>query len=166
MSASRLLQNLYSINTSSPDFPRLLYGLIRQDEEEKYLSSLKGDELTRLVNFLDEVCTLPLASRSVTKQILQALSVIPTTDDVSLQCLHKLQAICGHNMTLPSSYTISGEIARVGDRPVALGGFADVWEGTRNGKKVCVKWLRVSLNDDETLNKVRIQHRHVFFGST
>ena len=164
MSASQLLQHLYSINTSSPDFPRLLYGLIRQDEEEKYLSNLKGPELARLVNFLDEVCTLSLAFRSVTKRTLQALSVIPTTDDVSLQCLHKLQAICGYHMILPSSYTLSGEIARVGDRPVALGGFADVWEGTHSGKKVCVKWLRVSLNDDETLDKVRIRHRQSFLG--
>lgn len=70
MSASQLLQHLYSIDTSSPDFSRLLYGLIRQDEEEKYSSSLNGSELARLVDFLDDVCTLPLAFRSVTKQTL------------------------------------------------------------------------------------------------
>lgn len=166
MSASQLLQHLYSTNASSPDFSRLLYGLIRQDEEEGYLYNLEGSKLAQLVDFLDGVRTLPLAFRSLTKQTLQALSVIPTTDDVSLQCLHKLQAICGHHMILPSSYTISGEITRVGDRPIALGGFADVWEGTYDGKKVCAKWLRVSLNDDKALNKVRIWHPHVFFGST
>jgi len=165
MSASQLLKHLYSINTSSPDFSRLLYGLIRQDEEEKYLSSLNGSELARLVDFLDNVCATPLAFRSFTKHTLQALSVIPATDDVSLQCLHKLQAICGHHMILPSSYTVSGEIARIGDRPVALGGFADVWEGTHSGKQVCVKLLRVSLNDGETLNKVRMQSR-LFVGPT
>ena len=69
-------------------------------------------------------------------------------------------------MILPSSYTVSGEITRVGDRPIALGGFADVWEGTHGDKKVCVKWLRVALNDDETFNKVRIRHLRVFLGST
>ena len=162
MSASQLLQHLYSINTSSPDFSRLLYGLIRQDEEEMYLSSLSGPELARLVDFLDDVCSLLSPLRSITKRTLQALSAIPTTDDVSLQCLNKLQAICGHHMILPSSYTISGEIARVGNCPIALGGFADVWEGTYGGKKVCVKWLRVSLNDDKALDKVRIWHWHVF----
>lgn len=164
MSASQLLLHLYSINTSSPDFSRLLYGLIRQDEEEKYLSNLGGPELARLVDFLDDVCSLFSALRSITKQTLQALSVIPTTDDVSLQCLNKLQAICGHHMILPSSYTISGEIARVGNRPIALGGFADVWEGTYGGKKVCVKWLRVSLNDDKALDKVRIWHVFLILG--
>jgi len=65
MSASQLLQHLYSIDTSSPDFSRLLYGLIRQDEEEKYLSSLKGPELAKLVDFLDDVRALPLTFWSV-----------------------------------------------------------------------------------------------------
>ena len=166
MSASQLLKHLYSIDTSSPDFSRLLYGLIRQDKGEKYLSSLNGLELARLVDFLDNVCATPLAFRSVTKHALQALSVTPTTDEVSLQCLHKLQAICGYHMVLPSSYTVSGEITRIGDRPVALGGFADVWKGTHGGKQVCVKLLRVSLNNDEIHNKVRIRHRYLFVGLT
>jgi len=166
MSASQLLKHLYSINTSSPDFSRLLYGLIRQDKEEKYLSSLNGLELARLVDFLDNVCATPLAFRSVTKRTLQALNDIPTTDDVSPKCLHKLQAICSHRMTLPSSYTVSGEITRIGDRPVALGGFADVWKGTHSGKQVCVKLLRVSLNNDRILTKVRIRHRHLFVEPT
>ena len=65
MSASQLLQHLYSTNASSPDFSRLLYGLIRQDEEEGYLSNLEGSGLAQLVDFLDGVRTLPLAFRSL-----------------------------------------------------------------------------------------------------
>jgi len=38
---------------------------------------------------------------------------------------------------------------------MAFGGFADVWEGTLGGRKVCIKVLRVSLNDDQSLTKVR-----------
>jgi len=166
MSASQVLQRLYSLDTSSPDFSRLLYGLIRQDEGETYSFSLEGSELARLVDLLDEVRTLLLAFHPVTKQNLQALSAIPTTDDLSRQCLYKLQAICGCHMTLPSSYTVPGEITRVGDRPIALGGFADVWEGTHGDRKVCVKLLRVSLNDDQTLKKVRIWHWNIIFVST
>ena len=56
MSASDVLQRLYTLNTSSPDFSRVLYGLIRRDEDEQYSSSLEGEELVRLVNFLDDVC--------------------------------------------------------------------------------------------------------------
>jgi len=156
MSTQQLLQDLYSLDPSSPGISRLIYGLIRHDEDERYLSSLKGSELTRLVDFLDEVRTLLSAFRLVTKQVSQALSTISTADDVSRQCLHKLQVICSDNMTLPCSYTVSGDLARVGDKPVAFGGFADVWEGTHCGTKICIKALRVTLNDDPTLTKVCI----------
>jgi hypothetical protein len=162
MSASQVLQRLYSLDTSSPDFLRVLYGLIRHDEDEQYSSSLQGPELARLVDFLDDVRTLPFPSHPVAKQTLQALSSIPTTDDVFRQCLRKLRAICGCHTTLPSSHVVSGDLARLGGHPIAFGGFADVWEGAHDGRKVCVKALRVSLNDDQSLTKVRICRRHVF----
>ena len=165
MSTSQILQNLYSLDTSSPDISRLIHGLIRHDEEDQYLSSLQGRELAQLVDFLDEVCAPPSTFRLVTKQVLQVLSVIPTADDVSRRCLRKLQVVCGDNMTLPSSYTVPGDLTRIGDQPVAFGGFADVWEGTYCGEKICVKVLRVSLNDDQALTKVRTRHRRGFFMS-
>jgi len=154
MSAAQLLQHLYSLDTSSPGISRLIYGLIRHDEEEQYLSSLQGPELARLIDFLDGVRTLLPTFRSYYETI-QALSAIITADDVSRQCLRKLQVICGDNMTLPSSYTVSGDLARVGDEPAAFGGFADAWEGIHCGRKVCIKALRVTLNDDPALTKVR-----------
>ena len=163
MSASEVLQRLYSLDTSSPDFLRVLYGLIRRDEDEQYSSSLEGEELARLVDFLDDVRSLPPAFRSVANQITQALGTIPTSDDVFRQCLRKLRAICGHHTTLPSSHTICGDLARIGESPIAFGGFADVWQGTHGGRGVCIKVLRVSLNDDESLAKVRIRHPHVIF---
>ena len=58
MSTSQLLQYLYSINTSSPDFSHLRCGLIRQDEDAKYLSGPSGSDLALLVNFFDDVCSL------------------------------------------------------------------------------------------------------------
>ena len=59
MTISQLLQELYSLDPSSPQIPRLLDDLIRRDEEEQYLSSLRGSELVRLVDFLDDVRTPP-----------------------------------------------------------------------------------------------------------
>ena len=166
MSASQMLEHLYSLDTSSPGILRLIYGLIRHDEKEQYLTTLRGPELDRLVDFLDAVRTLLSPFHPVTKRCPQALTVIPTADDVSRQCLRKLQAICGDNVTLPSSYTVSGELARVGDEPVAFGGFADVWEGTHCGRKVCIKALRVTLSDDASLAKVRIGTSTASFAST
>lgn len=59
MSTSQVLQHLYSLDTSSSDFLRCLYCLFRSDEEEQYLFTLQGSELTRLVDFLDEVRFFP-----------------------------------------------------------------------------------------------------------
>ena len=50
-----ILQRLYLLDTSSPDFLRHLYCLVRYDEKEQYLTSLRGSELTRLVDFLEKV---------------------------------------------------------------------------------------------------------------
>jgi len=161
MSTSQVLQHLYSLDTSSPDLLNRLHCLIQHDQEDQYLSSLQGSELDRLVDFLDEVRVLPSASRSLTKRTLQALGFVPSTNDVSRQCLHRLQVLCGHHMTLPSSYTIPGDLIRVGHYPIASGGFADVWEGIHGDKKVCIKSLRVCMDDLETVTQVRIQHWHV-----
>jgi len=65
MSASDALQRLYSLDASSPDFLRVLHGLIRHDEEERYSSSVEGEELVRLVDFLDDVRPFPPALRPV-----------------------------------------------------------------------------------------------------
>ena len=61
MSTSQVLQLLYSLDTSSPEFLRCLYCLIRNDEEEQYLSTLQESELIRFVDFLDEVRSFSLA---------------------------------------------------------------------------------------------------------
>jgi len=58
MSTSQVLQQLYSLDTSSPNLSRYLYCLIQRDEEEQYLSGLQESELRRLVDFLDEVRAL------------------------------------------------------------------------------------------------------------
>ncbi|KAF9777373.1 kinase-like domain-containing protein [Thelephora terrestris] len=140
MSTSKVLQHLYSFNTSSPDFLRCLHYLFRNDDEEQYLTTLQGSELTRLVDFLDEI-----------------LDVIPSTDDVFRQCLYKLRTICGDHAILPSSYTISGDLSRVGDDAVSGGGFSDVWKGIHNGSKVCIKVPRVNVQNREAVEKTFIK---------
>lgn len=163
--ASQVLQQLYSLEPSSPDFLRVLYGLIRHDEDEQYSSSLKGSELSRLVDFLDSVRPLSSVFHPILKRSLQSLDKISTSDDVFRQCLRKLRAICGCHTTLPTSHIVSGDLTKVGEHPIAFGGFADVWEGNLGGSRVCVKVLRVTMNDDQSVTKVRIRHRHILFPS-
>ena len=157
MPTSRVLQRLYSFDTSSPDFLHHLYHLIQHDEEQQYLTSLQGSELVQAVDFLDKVHLIPSAFYQFTKQTPQALGAIPTTDGVARECLNNLQTICGHHAILPSPYIASGQIDRVGDDPVALGVVADVWEGTYCSKKVLIKCLRIRTENYQTHKKVRIQ---------
>jgi len=163
MTASEVLEHLYSLDASSPDFLRVLYSLIRHDENEQYTSSLEGAELTRLVDFLDDVRPFLPAFHPVANRTPQTLGTIPASDDVFRQCLRKLRAICGYHTTLPSSHLVTGDLKRVGDGAIAFGGYADVWQGTHGDKDVCIKVLRVTLNDDESVTKVRVRHLHVLF---
>ena len=130
MSTSLILNRLYSLDSSSLDFSRHLFCLIQHDEEDQYLTNLQGPELARLVDFLDEVRTLSSTFCLIANRTLQALSAISANDDLSRQCLDKLQAICSRRAILPSSYIASGQIDRVGNAPISLGAIADVWEGT------------------------------------
>ena len=61
------LRDLYLRDPSSLDFLLRLQSLIRRDEEEQYLSSLRGSGLTRLVDFLDELRAVPSAFHQFTK---------------------------------------------------------------------------------------------------
>ena len=123
---------------------------------EQYLISLQGPELARLVDFLDKVRAIPPAFHQFTKQIPQALDAIPATENVARECLDKLQAICSDNAILPSSYIVSGQIARVGNHPITLGGIADVWGGTYRDDEVSIRSLRVCMKDYQAIKKVRI----------
>ena len=60
---SRILQCLYSLDTSSSDFLCYLSGLIQYDKEEQYLTNLKEAELTQLLDFLDKVRAVPSTFR-------------------------------------------------------------------------------------------------------
>ena len=77
MSASQILQQLYSLDISSPNLSRYIYCLIQRDEEDQYLSSLQGSELGRLVDFLDQVRTLPSAFRPAAESIFRLLVSSP-----------------------------------------------------------------------------------------
>lgn len=162
MSTSEVLRDLYSLDTSSPDFSRKLYCLIQSDEEEQFLINIRGSELSRLVDFLDGVLdgvrALPLTSFQPTKFTLQVLGSPLLTDDIYRRCMHKLQAICGHHSVLPSSCTLLGDLARVGDEPVASGGCSDVWQGIHNGNNVCVKSLRCCTQNRRIIEKVCVRY--------
>ena len=163
MATASILQRLYSLNISSPDFSldtspdflRDLHDLIQSDREDSYLSGLQESDLIPLVDFLDTVRIPPSASLQLTEQAPQALAIIPTTDDVSRLCLHKLQAICGHRRVLPSSYFISGDPVNRGEFAIASSELSVVWKGAlSDGNEVCIKYPNITVMNRQTMEKV------------
>ncbi|KIK63208.1 hypothetical protein GYMLUDRAFT_163508, partial [Collybiopsis luxurians FD-317 M1] len=62
--------------------------------------------------------------------------------------------------TLPSSLIVR-DIKREGQNPVAGGGFADIWRGTLKEKPVCLKVLRLAIEQDEEARaEIRKQFCH------
>ena len=58
-------------------------------------------------------------------------------------CERALRRLCGKASFLPSSYYLKdNELARTNAYPSCGGGFADVYEGVWNGRKVAQKVLR------------------------
>ena len=156
--ASRMLKYLYSLDASSPDFLRFLRFLIRYDEGEQHLISLEEPELTRLLDFLDKVRAVLSSICQFRDGPLQALDIIPTSDVVVTECLKKLQTICTHRGTLPSSCILSGELARGGHIPVAANANCELWKGTYHDKQVCIFSYKTPLGNYCDRVKVRIRY--------
>ena len=57
--------------------------------------------------------------------------------------MYVISKLCKTHIILPSSCVILGEIARVGDDPLFMGGFADVYRGQLGVQKVAMKVLRM-----------------------
>jgi len=53
--SSSTLQQLYRLNRSSPDFHDQLCDVLYKEEYVRCVPNLEGDDLVRLVNYLDNV---------------------------------------------------------------------------------------------------------------
>ena len=69
--------------------------------------------------------------------------------------------MCGTNGILPRSHTVLPHLLDIDAEPFASGGFADVYHGTLNGSRVCIKRVRVYTEESpEWTKKVGCQcHR-------
>ncbi|KAF9643873.1 kinase-like protein [Thelephora ganbajun] len=115
------LQQISHLDTSSPDFHDQLENALRGREYRQCVSNIEDDDLTWLVNYLDEV-----------------LDRLDLSSPVSRKCLRELRKICTTRAILPTSYTLSTDLLDIGTDPLASGGFGDV---------VCAKRLRVYTQD-------------------
>lgn len=65
-----------------------------------------------------------------------------------------LRKLCTACDTLPKSCRLTECVVMIGERPQAIGGFADVWLGSYCGHKVAVKVLKESESNLKRVKKV------------
>ncbi|KAF9644320.1 kinase-like protein, partial [Thelephora ganbajun] len=125
-----VLQELHRLDRSSSRFHDQITNVLYGKEYMRCVENLQGNDLVWLVDYLDG-----------------ALGVLDPSSPAFRKCLHKLRSICGTSAILPTSYTISSDLLDVSQDPFASGGYGDVYQGTLEGEKVCIKRVRVYTQD-------------------
>jgi serine/threonine protein kinase len=72
------------------------------------------------------------------------------TDSQRRKYTAALRKLCGNRGILPTSHTITDDLNKVGELPIAGGGFAEVWEGNHRGRRVAIKVFRLYSSKDQT----------------
>jgi len=153
-----LQQQIHRLNRSSPGFHDQLSEVLYGEEYRHCVPDLRGDDLVWLIDYLDKVyrhVTFPCS----TLKPAQAFDGLDPSSATSRKCLRELGSICGARGILPTSYTLSSQLLNVGPDPFASGGYGDVYKGTLDGEKVCVKRVRVYLKDDSQ-RATKVCYRH------
>ena len=151
------LQHLYDLDRSSSQFPDQLDHFLHHEENVKYTRNLPEDELVGLVNYLDDVRLFLSIDKASLTPCIQALSQLDHTSQSFRKCSQVLQELCGSRGVLPTSYRMPEFFSSMSDKPVAFGGFSDVFKGEIGvGVEVCVKKIRICSNSDMgALRRVR-----------
>ena len=80
-------------------------------------------------------------------RLAQALDILEPSGVASRKCLRELRSVCSDRGMLPTSYTIPSHLLDVHPQPFTFGGFGDVYHGTFDGSRVCIKRVRVYIRD-------------------
>ena len=155
-----VLHRLRHLDRSSPEFPDQVRNLLYEPGYRDYVTGLQDlDDPTWLLEFLDNVRLCVTLTDSPPK-LAQALSIIHSTNPASFRkCLLELRTICSSRNILPQSYTHLGSPPSTHKWPIAARGACDVYEGSIDNSKVCVKRLRIYSSDGpEKAKHVCYQH--------
>ena len=105
-----------------------------------------------------DICTRHVAVSSFPTTLLKpvlALSFLHPPSPTFLECLRELRSICSARKIFPTSYILSSSLLSIGPDPFACGGFGDVYHGTLDGSRVCIKHERVyAKGDGQEVTKV------------
>ena len=160
MASNDLLQQLHHLNVTSPGFHDQLSNVLYGEGYKKCVSGLQDDDVVQLVDYLDKVCCCAALFHS-SLRLPQVLGLLDPASSTSRKCLRELRSTCGTRMILPTSYTVSHSLLSINRQPAASGGSGDIYEGTLNGSRVCVKRVRVySKYGPGKATKVRHRFNH------
>ena len=115
---------------------------------EKAKSPLGVTELRKVVEALEKVSgrhLLPFVSAYQTSRLQMLQPQIQVTLRMRRRCFRGLVKICGEYGILPTSYIIpESKIKKLGDSPIASGGFSEVSQGVYDGdKSVAIKVIQL-----------------------
>jgi hypothetical protein len=111
------------------------------------LLSLSPAQVENLVDILDKVnlplWMFPLCIKSQARE--QVVSSPTVNQNSKKRCFRILRDVSRRNCILPKSY-YPPQVVRSGTIPHTIGEYADIWEGHKDGKQVCVKAFRTATN--------------------
>jgi len=158
MSSQNLLDQLRRLNSFSSEFHDQLCNVLYGREYRQSVQCLQGDDLVWFVEYLNKVRCRNVFPHSPIKSV-QALDSLNPASFAFRECLRELRSICGNNGILPTSYFLSS-LLNIDSDPFCSGGYGDMYEGSLDGSRVCVKRVRVYTKDDpKKAAKVRYRHR-------
>ena len=153
------LQQLRHLNRSSSGFHDQLSKVLYGERYKQCVPDLQGDDLLWLVDYLDKVRCRISSPYSPLKSA-QALDCLDPSTAASRKCLRELRTTCGARGMLPTSYTLSSDLLNISPEPFAAGGYGDVYEGTLDGSRVCIKRVKAYVQDGpQKAARVRYRRR-------
>ena len=140
------LQQLHHLDRSSPEFHDHLCNVFYGEEFQKCVQNLQGDDLVWLIDYLDKVRRHVVLLCPPIKPS-QAFDSLDPSGSAFRKCLRELRAVCGARGMLPTSYMLSASLLHIETDPFASGGYGDVYHGTLDGSRVCIKRVRVYVKE-------------------
>jgi hypothetical protein len=140
------LQRLHHLDKSLSGFHDQLSSILYGEEYQQCVPNLQGDDLVWIVDYLDNVRRHVAIPHSSLKP-MQVLDDLDPSGPAFRKCLRELRSVCGDRAILPTSYVRSSHLLGIGPDPFASGGYGDVYEGSLDGSRVCIKRVRVYTRD-------------------
>jgi len=160
MSSYDPLNQLRRLGGYSPNFHDQANDILYGEEYKQRVSYVRNDDFAGIVNDPGKVrrhVSLPHSPLMSP----QTLDTLDPTSSTHRRSLRKLRHICGTRTILPTPCTFLSRRLGIGPRLIASGGSGDVYEGTLNGSKICIKCVRV-YSEEDPMKTIKVRYLVAF----